>query len=105
MKHTKGTWTIADYHVDNGNIQIGSDKDYICMIYPLPDDEASRKDNALQSAANAKLIAAAPELLEACHAVLNRFGCDRKEVASMSLGQKLALERVVDVINKVESNI
>ena len=42
MKHTKGPWTATDDHIDNGNIQIGSDKDYICQIYPLPDDEARR---------------------------------------------------------------
>lgn len=33
MEHTKTPWTIADFHVDRGNIQIGSPEDYIGEVY------------------------------------------------------------------------
>lgn len=64
-KHTQGKWFISNNHEDNGNMQIGSDRDYICQIYPRPNDGISIEANEPQSLANAHLIASAPELLEA----------------------------------------
>lgn len=66
MKHTPAPWGISGNHVDSGNIQIGSQKDYVAEIYPTPNDEVGKIPNLEESLANAKLIAAAPELLEAC---------------------------------------
>ena len=59
-KNTKGPWVIAK---DNQTIK--SDETYICRIrYPFsPIDEND------EIAANARLIAAAPEMLEALEAI------------------------------------
>lgn len=69
MKHTKGPWeveilgstvrVISDVEVTEGGSRIGGDV-VLCGDY-------RNKENI----ANANLIASAPELLEACKAVLN----------------------------------
>jgi hypothetical protein len=98
MKHTKGNWTIADVHIDNGDIQIGSDKDYICRVYSFPDDEASREENAYQAEANAQLIAAAPELLEACVGALSLLKLEGYALDCSTL------KNLQQAINKAEGN-
>ena len=65
MKHTAGPWTVSGHHVDNGRIQIGSQKDYICELYWEPNDEISKAANWTEAEANANLIAAAPDMYEA----------------------------------------
>ena len=70
MKHTKGPWEINGENEDNGRTRIGSAKDYIGELYHNPDDEANNEENERQTQANAHLIAAAPELLEACKYVV-----------------------------------
>ena len=81
--HTPGPWHCDDVHPDNGCIMIGSAKDYICVMRPYPDDEAfnsgDTEENERQTKANARLIAAAPALLEAlCGLIVLR---DREDVA------------------------
>ena len=65
MKHTKGPWMIKH---DGDAIQIGQIKSgrFIAMALPCESDVATEEDYA-----NAQLIAAAPELLEACDKVLS----------------------------------
>lgn len=60
VKHTPGPWTIKDHGVMgmlNGRLET------VATIYPLSPVEKS----------NARLIAAAPELLEACKELLGRL--------------------------------
>ena len=55
--HTPVPWFVnLSGHPDNGRIQIGSSKDFICEIYGKPDDEATDEVNELQSQANAARI-------------------------------------------------
>ena len=70
MKYTPGPWEVAEPHVDSGAMQIGSSKDYVCMIYSNPNDEVGAEQNKIEELANANLIAAAPDLLEACKSVV-----------------------------------
>ena len=62
VKHTKGPWKVGTGWIYAGNKPKGARS--ICEIpaYPWGNTEA-----------NARLIAAAPELLEACQAVLTRL--------------------------------
>ena len=48
-KHTPTPWHFDSIHPDNGRIQIGSPKDYICEIYPSPNDEANADINIIES--------------------------------------------------------
>ena len=64
MKHTPGPWERCALHVAKGNIVVAScykDNDTSVMQRPKGNGECL---------ANARLIAAAPDLLEACKAVL-----------------------------------
>ena len=61
-KHTPGPWDCSQVHVDNGNFWIGTAKDYIGELYPANSDLCISEEEA---EANARLIAAAPVLLEA----------------------------------------
>ncbi len=75
MMHTKGPWTAreitsefrGDRHVAPYPVYyaIESGKIYIASVRDLADDKRRRATTA----ADARLIAAAPELLEACKAV------------------------------------
>lgn len=62
-KHTTGPWRI-DETSDTQTIAVESEQaEHICI---LQNDNADRTDFNKQDLANAKLIAAAPELLAAC---------------------------------------
>ena len=72
-KHTPGPWTICP--TINERIGIIGDGVQIATVHPTDDITASYFPGLRSSeeiAANARLIAAAPELLEACRALL---GC------------------------------
>ena len=70
MKHTQGKWTKNYWTV--GRIEIVTDNNVICEIH--------QQHERLEQVANAKLIAAAPELLEACKLALR----DYKYIDSLS---------------------
>ena len=70
MKHTQGKWTKNYWTV--GRIEIVTDNNVICEIHQQHERE--------EQVANAKLIAAAPELLEACKLALR----DYKYIDSLS---------------------
>lgn len=66
LKHTPGPWSLQDSH----NTVVGSEGEIIAHVYYCPDDPQaiwSEKDRSLP---NARLIAAAPELLEALEDLL-----------------------------------
>lgn len=67
MKHTKGTWKIEDHQIGSGESHLGGFKTVICELNKHLSDEGK---------ANAKLIAAAPELLEALIEIQKQFNKD-----------------------------
>lgn len=65
--HTPKPWKIFDY--DNALYVDGTGRNTICRI--------ASKTDANEEKANARLIATAPELLQACKIALDALGCDR----------------------------
>ena len=66
-KHTPGPWTIECNHLDYIRI-VAANGIVICN---MPHWKGVRRTELV---ANAEKIAAAPELLEACKALIERFG-------------------------------
>jgi hypothetical protein len=82
-KHTPGPWRIwKDMDPKEPRQITGPSQDFICVI-----DEANTNDDA-----NARLIAAAPELLEAAAELVNAFDsedCDCTAVLDLIRNGKL----------------
>jgi hypothetical protein len=81
MKHTKGPWILNYPHPSSSNFIIGNDtfEDFVMnpiaeILLPVCESEAQQLD---EQEANAKLIAAAPELLESLMRFI-KFVDDRK---------------------------
>ena len=60
-KHTAGEW------IDRGTSCVGTRRQLVASVYPMPDE------NPEEHEANMRLIAAAPDLLEALKALLERY--------------------------------
>lgn len=91
-KHTKGPWTVGEGSSINGEWEDGTEVQ-VCLMsttrwtYGSPNDPRNRANNKRISAetpANAVLVAAAPELLEACEQLLRWFTADVPGVLSAS---------------------
>lgn len=67
MPHTPGPWTIHGWGEDN--YEVNADDETVCNV-PGFDDETVDSDRA---EANARLIAAAPELLAACRSLVDEI--------------------------------
>ncbi len=93
QKHTPGHWV---YHILDNQLPVvfTDDEDgiTICQLY---DENTRMGENAENNEANAKLIAAAPELLEALKDVLNHLEWDDSE----SPAQK-AYDKAIEAIKK-----
>jgi hypothetical protein len=61
-KHTAGEWT------DRGNSCVGTHRQLVASVYPMEDE------NPEENAANVRLIAAAPDLLEFAQLFIDRYG-------------------------------
>ena len=74
MEHTKGPWEVRDvsqaWMTILGNEQWNGDKAIIGTVLPTEHPFMGRTPEQL---ANGRLIAAAPELLEACHRVTQQL--------------------------------
>lgn len=68
---------------------------------PIARTKNTGKD-AAEFEATARLMVAAPALLEACEDILKRFGGHVRDYEEMTAGQKLAIERTVEAIRKAE---
>jgi hypothetical protein len=77
MSHTPGPWTVQDCNVDDlqrpnrlmGPVVVYADDD--CELHPIADCSCNHTCREIDEAeANARLIAAAPELLEAARQCL-----------------------------------
>ncbi len=77
MKHTPGPW-LLDWHNPNERIVLsyhrieGDERELPYHIVIVPYASESKLDKA-----NARLIAAAPDLLKACQVAIDALGCDR----------------------------
>jgi len=94
MKHAKGPW---NYFKSNGNHIIKSDLNCIADIY------AEENSNESQEEANAKLIAAAPDLLEAlieANKTINIYCGDKNKIGDGSHNGRV-MEQIANAIKKV----
>ena len=90
MKHTKGNWNPVS---DDGEMYVSSEfrgGEDIALVYGSPEDSEVQ--------ANAKLISAAPELLEAC----NKATFEIRNLENFSENERLndAMEVLVQAIKK-----
>ena len=66
MKHTPGPWNAFGFHVTNSNYRLIAD----CNSRNPTDQDFNDEKQIKEDKANAKLTAAAPDLLEACIGLL-----------------------------------
>lgn len=112
MNHTQGKWiidTMNDGINGNGKIMNGfycsirslptRDSWFICAVHDSADSH--HLEGETETLANAKLIAAAPELLEACKAMLQAFKDAPKEWL-MTNDVQQAESIMIDAVNYAE---
>lgn len=74
-EHTAGPWHLEWNADDHSGIFIHAGHNtYVASVYPA-DEELGFTD---ENEANARLIAAAPELLEACYQALDHIGSEQE---------------------------
>ena len=113
MAHTPGPWKVDWYHngrsaeITNG-AQVGKGYRHITNALPLRDGgPCNDKGISLQCIADANLIAAAPELLEACKGMhgwlmeIIQSNC-YKDALEMEGAEQVDLADVVRLMAKVE---
>ena len=90
MKHTPGPWT--DKGGSAGAVWAGNE--FIASVYPNAQpgwDGYGRFDRQDETEANARLIAAAPDLFEALEAILNTSGARKSGYDSLEYSKAVAL--------------
>ena len=88
MNHTPGPWIFDEATGDVGT------EDGVLIHGNPPDDD----DRDEELAANAHLIAAAPELLAACEAVLDGVSLDVYRIAAADMGRMEPAEHAFDLL-------
>ncbi len=105
-KHTPGPWSIGA-HDKNGQLQVlGAEGDLVCVA-----THECVGDKEIEMGHNARLISAAPEMLEALK--LARYAIDalastQKEIGLGLLGKQMApdtLKMIDDVLLKATSTV
>lgn len=92
MKHTTGPWTIEVRETDSledGEATILANDAIIASIAGALGYTPS-ESRCYESEANAHLIAAAPDLLAALHAIVAKFESDPDDLETMDAGIKIA---------------
>ena len=85
-KHTDGEW------IDRGNSCVGTRRQLVASVYPMEDE------NPEENAANVRLIAAAPDLLEALQwyeaksVQMGRAATDQDSKLLLELMKEIAVE-------------
>jgi len=91
-KHTPGPWTyyLASKHYPNG-----SDNDYGRIVWAIGHGEVAQTPGRLldtEDEANARLIAAAPDLLEALEQVVNLLDYDDDSLGARMVARAAILK-------------
>ena len=92
-KHTKGPWKVGRIS-DAGAFVVESSAGRICIVN-FTKGKPLETEGILQEKANAKLIAAAPDLLEACKAMTGLIGLPGLDPARWDM-LKAALKKAGD---------
>jgi hypothetical protein len=83
-KHTSGPWTVVEHSWSDIGVYAGAHRVCLLSIYDEATEETQSELEARDSA-NARLIAAAPELLEALQTLVrNRYSCFIPEDGSVA---------------------
>ena len=72
MTHTPGPWEVEKIQRGDYRVAISSEESEVACAYHMTDDPINAD---LECIANAKLIAAAPELLEGLKNAVQHIGC------------------------------
>jgi F0F1-type ATP synthase epsilon subunit len=90
-KHTPGPWLV--YHTAGGHLGVhGPNKVSICSISILRDTTWEEKE------ANARLVAAAPDLLETAQRAAEAQDMSRTELAKLAAEARIVLKQAVEPV-------
>lgn len=96
MEHTKGPWRVVAGHVASGH-------ELVVASCPADNGNGVVRPNSTQCDANLRLIAAAPDLLEACKDALG-FTTDKRTLG-LFVRPGVTLEQALqNAIEKAEGN-
>lgn len=96
-KHTAGNWDVST-HADNNDIVVRSTKGIIANLSTDKWEEMSQE----QAEANARLIAAAPELLETLQRTFKRLEAFRNEcLQEDSQEREIIIDIETDILDKI----
>ena len=76
-KHTDGEW------IDRGNSCVGTRRQLVASVYPMEDE------NPEENAANVRLIAAAPDLLEALQVMVRDYAAAHASCGDLEMSPAL----------------
>jgi len=99
VKHTVGPWKIVGKSIKNTE-GYGDDTRVCTMNFSIP--RLKVKAGELEAQANANLIAAAPELLEACKEALHTFKTLQKIYGNKIPGFSVEIKQLKQAIEKAE---
>ncbi len=83
--HTPGPWTVVDTHDDRRRLQIHSSKGPVIVALIPNVDERDMTGITKEAQANARLIAAAPELLGVMRSFISELDANRDRGAIQML--------------------
>lgn len=72
-KHTPGPWRVGRNRLGSPNIYGRSNSKPICFLW-MGDDDSESYSECVNAAANGPVLAAAPDLLEACELLVLALG-------------------------------
>lgn len=105
VKHTLGPWMVFDWTTSTGGTRlvgvrpVADEPGDICQVWGEFDKVSDRPNE--ESVANARLIAAAPDMLEVLVKLEYWFDTDEEVLSAMSNDERRAHERMWEMIRTV----